>query len=1060
MLALCLPVFSQEYRHKEVRTKIFLDDHGGNAITTVTYSDGLGRPCINVTTGLSAGEYTAFTLSEEDAVGLHRKEWQTAVIDGNKPYWLSPDDIKRLSKGTNGDMHSYTETECDMLGHVQSVSGPGEYWKSNGKKVTIRRVINTDEKDPKYAVKRYSALNTSKVEENGYWPAGSLKGEEHIDEDGHVTIVFTDIFSQKVLERRQKDSDDYLDTYFVYNGSGQLRFVLTPMYAHENNIGKYAYEYRYDAYGRCKGKHVPGCGVELYWYDADGHMVFSQDAVLNEASRYRFTYYDDLGRKVLQGTCSQKPSKTEDIAFRVTRMKENSICGTGYTASYIPPDAKLEYAYYYDNYDFLILDSFSIHQELALQNPSLLKRAPGMKTGWTLATTDGGRIYGVCRYTDRGWPAETTESMPGDRTLTTLTSYSFTGKPLKTLYELRHNGEVDSATVKYVYSTHNDDLVEEYVSCNGSSFHQVLALKSDALGRQAHRFLPGKAGCVDYTYNVRGWMTQAKHNVYTERISYDGLFNGNITATENLYSGILPNIHYNYHYDQLGRLKEAVSPGEFNYGESTEYDDNGNIIALNRYGFTNTGRYGLVDQLQYTRFGNRIHSVEDKAGSLVYDGSFDFKPSGSGGTYEYNPNGSLTRDPDKGITISYAETGTPRRMVFDAGGETRYNYDAEGRKLKVTWSTDTSGSSRSSDGNKIVRTPGPIVKNCEEYIGPFVLKEGSLDCFLFDGGFCLTREDAYFYYLRDHLGSVRAVIYEGGDVVQTNGYYPLGGVYASKNAGFQDYKFSGKEFDHRYGLNLYDFGTRMYDPALGEWISVDPLNEDDPSTSPYAYCKGDPINRLDPNGMDDYFDNNGIFIKHTNDNDNILIASGNSFLNIKNIDFNKRYETLSNIGNYYLSQLDQNIKLKIEHTGGDNPISAGMANIKGTENYIFIIGQDGKVNGEYGIASNLINSFYHETTYRYNNITLDGPIGEVNAVLLQTQHPSWNKVSESFAYSQASYAASQLNKAMEDKSYDKSIDFYIKSLNNAFAGLCTFSVVNNKVIVSNLLKEIVIYGTK
>ena len=843
MLALCLPVLSQVHRHNEVRTKTMLDERGEHAVTTVSYSDCLGRPRISVTTGQSAGEYTAFTLTEEDAAGLRCKEWQPAIIDGHHPCWISPDDIKVLSEEINNDKYCYTETEYDMLGRVRSVSGPGEYWKSNGKKVTIRRVINTDEKDPKYAVKRYKALNTSKVEENGYWPAGSLKGEERIDEDGHVTIVFTDIFSQKVLERRQKSPDDFLDTYFVYNDSGQLRFILSPMYAHENNIGKYAYEYRYDDYGRCKGKHIPGCYAELYWYDADGHMVFSQNAVLNEAGRYRFMFYDDLGRKVIQGTCSRKPPKTESTAFRVKRTKESGICGTGYTASYIPPGAKLEYAYYYDDYDFLNLDSFSIHQELSPQNPSLLKRAPGMKTGWTLATTDGGRIYGVCRYTDRGWPAETTESMSGDRTLTTLTSYSFTGKPLKTLYELRHNGEVDSTTVKCVYSPYNDDLVEEEVSCGGYPFHPVFNLMYDRFGRPKKRTLPNNAGNIDYTYNVRGWMTQAKHNVYTERISYDGLFNGNITATDNLYSGTLPNIHYNYHYDQLGRLKEAVSPGEFNYGESTEYDDNGNIMALNRYGLTNMGRYGLVDQLQYTRFGNRIHSVEDKAGSLVYDGSFDFKSSGSGGSYKHDPNGSLTRDPDKGVTISYAETGTPQRMVFDAGGETLYNYDAEERKLKTSWRTET-----------------PAVENCEEYIGPFILKNGSPDRFLFDGGFCVIKEGAYYYYIRDHLGSVRAVVGENGDVVQANGYYPLGGIYASKNAGFQDYKFSGKEFDHHHGLNLYDFGARMYNPALGEWTSVDPLAEKYYNVSPYAYCANDPVNKIDLDGRE-------IWISYLDDHD-------------------------------------------------------------------------------------------------------------------------------------------------------------------------------------------------
>ena len=952
-----------------------LDDHGEHAVTTVSYSDGLGRPCISVTTGQSAGEYTAFTLTEEDAVGLHRKEWQPAILDGYKPYWISPDDIKKLSREANRDQYSYTETECDMLGQVRSVSGPGEYWKSNGKKVTIRRVINTNEKDPKYAVKRYTALNTSKVEENGYWPAGSLKGEERIDEDGHVTIVFTDIFSQKVLERKLNGTDSFLDTYYVYDDYGRLRFVLSPMYAHENNIGKYAYEYRYDTYGRCKAKRIPGCSSESFWYDADGHLVFTRNGTLRQKGRFRFIYYDNLGRKVLQGTCSQKPSQTESVAFRAKRTKESGICGTGYTASYIPPDAKLEYAYYYDDYDFLNLDSFSIHKKLFPKNPSLLKRATGMKTGWTLATTDGGRVYGVCRYTDRGWPAETKESMPGDRTLTTLTSYSFTGKPLKTLYELRHNGEVDSATVKCEYSPNNDNLIEEYVSCNGAPFHRILVLKYDRLGRLVRRHLPNNAGDVDYSYNVRGWTTQVKHKAYTENISYDGLFNGCITATENLYSGILPDIHYDYYYDQLGRLKGASTSESANYSVDIDHDYNGNIMSMIRWGLNNKKSYGIIDFLFFSRFGNQIQSVEDKAGSLVYDGSFDFKPSGSGGTYEYNPNGSLTRDPDKGITISYAETGTPQRMVFDEGEEMHYNYDAEERKLKVTWSTDTSGSSQSSDGNKIVRTPGPIVKNCEEYIGPFVLKEGSLDRFLFDGGFCLTREDAYFYYLRDHLGSIRAVIYEGGDVVQANSYYPLGGVYASRNAGFQDYKFSGKEFDHHYGLNLYDFGARMYDPALGEWTSVDPLAEKNYKTSPYSYCQGDPVNLIDVKGMfssqsdayqyaeDHHIGYNNVHYAHDKNEWFVAFgADGKSYLSGETLERRFQEKTTENRLWNNISDFNTDISTGLGFTGMRLSASLSKSNA-----YVF---RDGT--GQY------INSA--RPSFRFKNINIDFDLRSVNKI--------------------------------------------------------------------------------
>ncbi|WP_115886261.1 RHS repeat domain-containing protein [Flavobacterium cutihirudinis] len=43
------------------------------------------------------------------------------------------------------------------------------------------------------------------------------------------------------------------------------------------------------------------------------------------------------------------------------------------------------------------------------------------------------------------------------------------------------------------------------------------------------------------------------------------------------------------------------------------------------------------------------------------------------------------------------------------------------------------------------------------------------------------------------------------------------------------YKYNGKEFqDESVGgnkLNLYDYGARNYDPALGRWMNIDPLAE-------------------------------------------------------------------------------------------------------------------------------------------------------------------------------------------------------------------------------------------
>ena len=54
------------------------------------------------------------------------------------------------------------------------------------------------------------------------------------------------------------------------------------------------------------------------------------------------------------------------------------------------------------------------------------------------------------------------------------------------------------------------------------------------------------------------------------------------------------------------------------------------------------------------------------------------------------------------------------------------------------------------------------------------------------------------------------------------------------------------------GLNLYDYSARQYDPAVCQFTSIDPLCEKYYHVSPYAYCGGNPVNRIDPDGRDWY----------------------------------------------------------------------------------------------------------------------------------------------------------------------------------------------------------------
>ena len=214
-------------------------------------------------------------------------------------------------------------------------------------------------------------------------------------------------------------------------------------------------------------------------------------------------------------------------------------------------------------------------------------------------------------------------------------------------------------------------------------------------------------------------------------------------------------------------------------------------------------------------------------------------------------NGNMTKDRNKGISnITYNTMNLPSRIEFENGSRATYLYSADGTKLQVKYETSyagllASGQPSGSASTAIAQT------HTIDYVGDKIYEDGVLSRILIEGGYVDYSGETPIYhtYLTDHQGNVRVVVDENAAVKQVNHYYPYGALFAeSTNGNVQPYKYNGKELDRMHGLDWYDHGARHNDAAIGRWHVMDTLCEKYYDVSPYAYCAGDPVNAIDPDG--------------------------------------------------------------------------------------------------------------------------------------------------------------------------------------------------------------------
>lgn len=903
-LALCVPflLYAQSKKQNYIKETVHLDTNGAS-IENVSYYDGLGNLSEIVSTASGTSD-NVYTFKTYDSKGRESKNFYPTPIGSGLDF---KDYYSFVSASSNyyNDEYAFKQNYYDDADHIVREDVAGNNWHAHSAHNEFSYETNTLSDK----VIRYDADPIAK----SYYPEGCLEKESAKDADGNEVVIFKDLDGNTILERRNQG-----DTYYVYDKLGQLRYILSPQYQEKEDLAAYAYQYDYDECGNLVRKTLPGSQYTQYWYDKEGLLAYEQDALLRDKGLYRFYLYDRFDRVVLVGTTTSCNTNIKNAKHDVSFSSQNGgIANSGYafygnTSNFSKgSNVSLEKAYYYDSYGFL---SGAFKDDFAPISPSQKGGCNDLLAGSIIKTSNGQFLFTVNSYDPKGNLINTSTKGLKGYTSKVSNTYSLTNKLVTSDAELDVKyGELLKISLTNEYSTRNNLLISKKLILShgeGTESSSTLNYMYDATNRLSQIVRPEQYGNVSYSYDVHGWPVKIESNSFKEELSYsDGVgtpcYNGNISSLKWSNSNYSEKRGYKFHYDRLNRLTEAnygegesLSNAGDNFKESVNYDLNGNITSLERHGKKQDGTYGVIDKLNVSLNGNQIVNISDAADKIVYEGALDFEPASDGiSSCKYNDFGALISDTGRGITmIEYDNNKNPIRIQFSNGNVTKYIYSAEGTKLRTIYYTAMpninvpDGCTHELDASEIQTT------DSLDFLmeGNLILKNGRINKYLFEGGYCgiakpappfslyedgsdseiseeqkayeerrkewtkaveelnATDDFNFYYYNKDHLGNNREVIDFRGKICQVINYYPFGTPFSDQSttlqADFQPYKYNGKEFDMMHGLNTYDYGARQYNPIVPTWDRIDPLCENFGYMSPYNYCLDNPVNTTDQDG--------------------------------------------------------------------------------------------------------------------------------------------------------------------------------------------------------------------
>jgi len=357
----------------------------------------------------------------------------------------------------------------------------------------------------------------------------------------------------------------------------------------------------------------------------------------------------------------------------------------------------------------------------------------------------------------------------------------------------------------------------------------------------------GKA--VTRTYDKAGRLEKVTDWLgHSTSFNYDA--DSNVTAT------IFPTGTSNedsYAYDDTDAMKEVKMAKGSETRASLVYvrNKNGEVTKA-----TTKGLPGA----EAPTFGYDKNSRITKGAGVEYKYDEANDPTTSGtATYAYDAANELekkTVSKATAATYTYDEVGERTKTAPSTGPATSYGYDQAGDLTTVTRPNegetsvieDTYG--YNGDGLRVSRTASGstsyFVWSLAESV-PLLLSDGTNSFVYGLGGLPVERingKEEPLYLHHDQQGSTRMLTNATGENVGSVTYDAYGNVLERKGTATSALGYDGQYTDSDTGL-IY-LRARYYDPATGQFVTVDPRTKE--TQEVYAYAANNPLALGDPSG--------------------------------------------------------------------------------------------------------------------------------------------------------------------------------------------------------------------